>query len=183
MTTSQDLLCLTVAALKGDEVVAPTDARDRVFSPGDWPTQSDQYPLLKVRLLSETKQSLGKGGIMFRVTATIRILAEVSEPVQFENAGATAAEIAIWRLVRQCECGVINSYPLTGLLQEFPSIRTELASSSESATHLAGAQIDIDMEFIQDANDFAPLPVSDLTEIEFDDTAHPGAGLTVPLSQ
>lgn len=169
MTTSQDLLGLTKAALTtavtvdGTQVYA-TDAADRVYVPGDWPTQGDQYPILKVRLVSENKSSLGRAGINFTTVATIRVIAEVSAPAQLDNLGATAAEAQVWRLVRQVEVALINSYPLTALLQQFPSISTQLSFTSEAATHLAGAQIDVGMEFYQGAEDFAPIDAVDAAD-------------------
>lgn len=179
MTTSQDLLGLSYAAL----VPAAAGNVAKLATPSDWPVQADQYPIWKLRLLGEEKQSLGRGGLNFVVTATIRISAEISEPAQVGDLGATQAEITLWEHVRRIERTVINSYPLTSLIQQFVSIRTQLAYSSEAATHLAGAQIDIAMEFYQGADDFAPLDIDPLLELHATDPWHPGAGFVASPPQ
>ena len=169
MTTSFDLLGLTQTALLGH-----TDAGGRAFTPGDWPTQPDQYPLLKLRVIAEDRQSLGRGGPpQFLVTTTVRILGEVSAPAAVDDAGATVAEAALWQLKRQVEVAVINSYPLTILIQQFPFIRSQLNFNSEGATHLAGIQIDVGLEFVQGPEDFAPIQAPAIAEVDITVPTYP----------
>ncbi|NIJ07237.1 hypothetical protein FHS31_000833 [Sphingomonas vulcanisoli] len=187
MSSSLDLLGLTVAALLGPQATADppfyaTDAGAGVASPGDWPTQQDQYPRIKVFVFGETKTSGGRGGINFTVVTTIRVIGEVSKPVQINDGGAGAAMAALGALNAQIECAVINSYPLTGQLQQFPSIRSQLAFNADGATHLAGIHIDIDMEHFQSEEDFAPIASSDLNELDFASTAAPPTGFIVNLN-
>lgn len=163
MTTSADLLNLVVAALRAP---GASDAGDQVFEPGDWPTQNDQYPRLKARVVREYKQSLGRGGgPAFIVTTTLRVLGEVSAPAQFEDAGAAAAQAALWRLQRQVEVAVIGSEPLTSAIQQIASVDSQLAYSADGETHLAGIQTDIALEFYQGPEDFAPIAATDLQEV------------------
>jgi hypothetical protein len=180
ITTSQDLLTLSIAALTVTN--ATTTAQARVFAPGDWPTQPDQYPILKLRLTAEDRQSLGRGGAPeFTTTTTIRIMGEVSEPASVDNGGASLAEASLWQLKRQVEVAIINSYPLTSLLQHFPSIRSQLAYNSDGPTHLAGIQIDIQMEFYEGPESFAPVDATDLDEISLTATNYPPAGFAADL--
>ena len=77
MALSEDLLELTHAAI----VQAGTDAEGDVFRPGDWPTQDGQYPIIKLRLIGEDRQSVSRSGpSQFTTITTIRISAEVSAP-------------------------------------------------------------------------------------------------------
>lgn len=178
MTTSLDLLDATHAAL----IAADTDAAADVFRPGDWPTQPDQYPITKLRLISEDRQQIGRSGpAEFITTATVRLVSEVSAPVELDNAGATKAEALLWRLKRQNEVAIVNSYPLAGMIQQIVSMRSQLAFTSEGATHLAGIQTDIAYEFYEGPESFAPHEADDLDGVDLA-TALPPTGLTVDLS-
>jgi hypothetical protein len=188
MTTTKDLLDLTWSALIGAGLEAnpasyATASEQRVYRPGDWPTWDQQYPATKLRVVSESKISQGYGDILMTVTATIRIISQVSAPASDEDGGASEAEAALWVLATQNERAVINSYPLTGLLQRFTSITSQLTFTSEGETHLAGIQTDIAMEFMQSEEDFAPLESAPLEQISIGDTVHEGLGITIPLSQ
>lgn len=168
MTTSQDLLELVVAAILGPNAAAQpatfaTDAQDRVYAPGDWSTQDGQYPIIKLRVPQESKQSLGRSGPPeFLVLTTIRIVGEVSAPADVNDAGASAAQTALWQLQRQIEIAVVGSYPLTRQIQQIVSINSQLSYNSDAETHLAGIQIDLVLEFIQGPDDFAPVDAEDL---------------------
>jgi hypothetical protein len=180
MTTSEDLLGLVVAAVRGPNADAEqpsyaTSAGNAVYSPGDWPTQSGQYPVWKIRVIRELKTSLGRGGPpQFLVVTTVRAMGEVSAPVAVNDAGATAAAAALWQLQRQFEVAVINSYPLTGQVQQFPTIDSQLSYNSDAETHLAGIQIDLGLEFVQGVDDFAPIEADDLLLVDANVTTFPG---------
>lgn len=181
MTTTSQLVDLVFAQLTA---AGATDAADRVYRVGDWPTQSDQYPIQKLRVTRETKQSLGRGGGPgFTVTATIRIIGEVSAPVEVDDAGAAAAEAALWRLQRQNEVAVIGSYALERKIQQILSVDSQLAYTSDAATHLAGIQTDLTVEFYQGPEDFAPVEADDLTEVEAELTNQPPHGFSLTLPQ
>lgn len=181
MTTSADLLDLVVAALSAP---GATGAGDRVYRPGDWPTQSGQYPILKLRVVREVKQSLGRGGPPeFTVLTTIRIIGEVSAPAAVNDAGAAVAEASLWLLQRQVEVTVIGSYLLELQIQQFASIDSQLSYNSDAETHLAGIQIDLTLEFYQGPEDFAPIAAEDLEQIDVALTNQPPAGFTATLPQ
>lgn len=163
MTSSLDLLDLTHAAI----VQAGTDAQGDVFRPGDWPTQDGQYPIIKLRLIGEDRQSASRSGPTdFTTVTTIRIVGEVSEPARLDDAGATEAEARLWALKRQIDVAVINSYPLASAIQRVLSMRSQLAFNADSATHLAGIQTDLALEFYEGPEQFAPVDTSDLHEVD-----------------
>ncbi len=155
-----------------------TDAGNQVFSPGDWPTQNDQYPRLKPRVIRETKQALGHGGgPSFTVLSMIRIIGEVSAPAQFDDAGAAAAAGQLWQLARQVEVAVIGNDALYRAgVQQFASVDSQLSYSSDGETHLAGIQIDISLEFYQGPEDFAPTVTTDLDEVTGTWSGYPPTG-------
>lgn len=187
MITSETLLDLVVAAVRDPRADAPkpvyaTDAGENVFRPADWPTQDGQYPRLKLRVIRETKQSLARSGPPeFTVTTVVRIVGEVSELAEEDDAGATAAEQSLWRLARQAEVAVIGSYPLMRAIQQIASVDSQLAYSSDGEAHLAGIQVDIAIEWYQGPEAFAPVEADDLDEIAIAATAYPPVGLQASL--
>lgn len=183
--TSDDLLELVKEALLGaDDTGFPTDAGDRVRGPGDLPTQSDDYPLLKVRLVSENRQSLGRDTVIFQTMATVRVIGEVSAPATLGDVSTSSAEPQLWRLKRQVEIAVINSYPLFRQIQQLASIASQLAFSGDQGQHLAGMQSDFAFEFIEGGDDFAPIAADDLEEAHAEIENYPETpGFTTPLPQ
>lgn len=177
MTTSSDLLDLVYQALSTDG--GATDAGGRVYKPGDWPTQPDQYPILKLRLIGEDRVSQGRASVQFTTTAIIRIIAEVSAPATLDDAGATGAETALWRVKRQVEVAIVNSYPLFRSIQQLASVRSQLAFNSEGATHLAGIQMDLSLEFYEGPEDFAPIEADEIDQVSIAATHYPPARIIV----
>ena len=164
MTTSAELLDLVVAALRVD---GATVAGSRVYRPGDRPTQNDQYPNWRARVVRETKQSPGRGGgPAFTVTTTIRLIGEVSAIAAVGDDGAAAAEAELWQMQREAEVAIVGSYPLTSKISQIASIDSQLSYNSDGETHLAGIQSDLALEFYQGPENFAPIESDDLDEID-----------------
>ena len=176
MTTASDVF----AAVK-DAIDGRTDAGSRIAVPGDLPTQRGQFPIWKLRIVAEHKQSTGRGSISFTALVTIRALAEVSEPVD-PDADMLFSEVQakLLALKDQAERAIINSYPLFRIVQQLVSVQTQFAYAA-NATHLAGIQSDYIFEIYQTADDFAPLDTDPLTELQADDPLHPGLGLQLHL--
>lgn len=180
MTTSLDILELVHTAI----VVAGTDAGSRVFRPGDWPAQDGQYPIIRLRLVGEDRTSLGRGGPPeFTTVATIRISAEVSEPMAVDDTGAAAAEQSLWALKRQIDVAVVGNYYLERQIQQIASMRSQLAFNSDAATHLAGIQTDAAIEFYEGPESFAPVTADDLEEVDLTMSNQPPHGLAISLPQ
>ncbi|MDR3408468.1 MAG: hypothetical protein P4L68_08220 [Methylovirgula sp.] len=177
--SSDRILFLCDAGLKAD---GATGAGRRVYSPGDWPSQKATLPQIKLRILREVRQSLGRSGAPeFTTTTTIRILAEAQAYALEDNAGATAAEAAAWALKRQIEVAIINSYPLFSEIQQLASMRSDLAYTSEGDTHVAGIQMDLDFDFFEGAECFAPIATSDPTTIRIDPTNYAPASIDIDV--
>lgn len=175
-TSSLDLLGMVQAAL----VAGNTDLGSRIYRPGDWPTQPGQYPIGKLRLVAESRQSLGHGStIEFVTTATIRLLIECSEPAQLDDSGAASVEQALWQVKRQAEVAVIGSYPLELNIQRFVSVQSQLAFTT-AATHLAGVQMDISIEFYEGPESFAPIVSVNLNEMDVT-TTRPSASAVIEI--
>lgn len=180
ISTSLDLLALIRDAL----IAGQTDAADRVFTPGDWPTQPDQYPITKLRLVNENRQSIARScAPEFTTTTLIRVISEVSAPAKLDDAGATDAELACWRIKRQNEVAIVNGYPLTARIQQIASIYSQLAFSSEGATHLAGVQMDLSIEFYEGPESFAPVEADPLVDLHLTDPRHTPHGFDLTFSQ
>lgn len=176
MTTSLDIMDLVQAAIAN----AGTDAGQNVFRPGDWPTQSIQYPIIRMRVTLESRESLSNSGApQFKVTATIRISGEVSEPAQVDDAAATIVEQKLWALKHQIDAAVINDFELFRSIEQIAATRSSLAYNADAAMHLGGIQIDMDVIFYQGADDFAQPETVEVDEIHMDLTNYSPTGITV----
>lgn len=186
MTTSAELRGLFVAALKG-----ATAAGRAVYSPFDWPTASDSYPLILVHARRERKESLGRNVPQFNVTASIEIVARTKSPAQVGDAGSAVALAAAETLKAQIETVLINNPAIwqdgTGAqrIMQFSSIESDLTTSSEGEMPMAELNITIDVEFFQSAEDFFPIPTDPLQQVnvtiqEPDGTTEPGLTLNFP---
>lgn len=172
MTTAAD-----VANAVRDALMGRTAAGERIAVPGELPTQPNQYPIQKVRIVAESKQSTGRGSIGFLTLVTIRVIGEVGEPVDAENDLLVSPAIAkLLALKEQTERAIINSYPLFRIVQQLAGVQTQFAYDA-NALRLAGIQSDYAFEMFQSAEDFAPLDVDDLTDMHAVDPLHPPIAL------
>ena len=104
VTTSAEIRSVFVTALKG-----ATDAGQSVYSPFDWPTQSDSYPIITVRAPKERKESMGRNAPLFTVTSTIEIVAKTKSPALVGDAGSAVALAALEVIKAQIESALINN--------------------------------------------------------------------------
>lgn len=179
MTTSADIRALFVAALTG-----ATDAGEAVYSPFDWPTAADSYPLVLVRAPKERKQSLGRNAPLFNVTTTIEIIARTKSPALVGDAGSAVALAAAEALKLQIEVALINNPAIWAdpnggqRIQQFASVDSEISTSSEGDMPMAELLMHIEVEFPQGPDDFFPLPSTPLEE--FGVTVAQPTGTTAP---
>lgn len=157
----------------------PTSAADRVRRPGDLPTQPDVYPVLKLRMIGETKQSLGRGTPGWLVTVTIRVIGETAAPALVSDPKSSEIEARLWLLKDEIERAIINSYPLFSHVQQLAAVQTQLAFALEGK-HLAGIQSDYTFEIVESGEDFAPLAADEITELHAVDPLHPPIGIHYP---
>lgn len=155
MTTSADIREVFVTALTG-----ATDANANVFSPFDWPTAPDSYPIVLVRAPKERKQSLGPNAPLFDVTTTIEILGRTKSIAMLGDAGSAIALAAAERLKWQIETTLINN-PAVWLfpdgsrrISQFASVDSELTTSSEGDMPIAELLMHIEVEFTQGTDEF-----------------------------
>lgn len=177
--SSPAVLVLCVAALRSE---GATDAGARVYSPGDWPSQQQTLPQIKLRVIREVRTSLGRSGPPeFTTVTTVRILVEAQAFATDDQAGAENAQAYAERLKRQVEVAIVNSYPLFAQVQQLASMRTDYAFNSDGATHIAAAQIDMDFEFFEGVDSFAPIATTDLADAVLTATNYPPAAVDIGL--
>lgn len=186
MTTSAELRDLFVEALGG-----ATDANANVYSPFDWPTDPDAYPIIIVRAPKERKQSLGPNAPIFDVTTTIEITARTKSIALLGDAGSAAALAAAERLKGQIEVALINNPFLwahpdgSQRISQFASVDSELTTSSEGDMPIAELLMHIEVEFTQGPEDFFPIPSIPLEGFDAGvkepvGTVEPGFSITFP---
>ncbi|HHH1266482.1 TPA: ATP-binding protein [Yersinia enterocolitica] len=147
-----------VRKLVVDAIIGNTDAGNRVYSPRDWPTTEEMYPVILVQTLIEEKQSLGRNAPQFNTITTVRITGRLQElDGENENDGANKAELALERLREQIERAVINSYDLTRQIQQFAKVRSTIDLDSSGEGHLAQLLMELDIEYYQGPEDFYPI--------------------------
>lgn len=147
-----------VRKLVVDAIIGNTDAGNRVYSPRDWSTTEEMYPVILVQTLIEEKQSLGRNAPQFNTITTVRITGRLQElDGENENDGANKAELALERLREQIERAVINSYDLTRQIQQFAKVRSTIDLDSGGEGHLAQLLMELDIEYYQGPEDFYPI--------------------------
>lgn len=175
MTTSADLRALFVTALKG-----ATNAGQSVYSPFDWPTAPNSYPVILVHARKERKESLGPNTPEFNVFTTIEIIARTKSPALVGDAGSAAALAAAETLKLQIETALINNPAIWAdpnggqRIEQFTSVDSELNTNSEGAMPMAELLMTIEVKFYQGPEDFFPIPTNPLQTVDIHvDTAAP----------
>ena len=187
MTTSAELRTVFVTALKG-----ATDAGQSVYSPFDWPTQNDSYPLIIVRAPKERKESLGKAAPIFLVTTTFEIVARTRSAAIAGDAGSALAIAALEAIKGQIEVALINNPTVWvdpmdssggNRIQQFASVDSEITTSSEGEMPMAELAMRVEVEFVQGPDDFYPIPSNQIAGFDAgvampDGTVEPGFSIT-----
>ncbi|GJG92838.1 ABC transporter permease [Cupriavidus pauculus] len=187
MTTSTQIRDLFVQALKGH-----TDAGQAVYSPFDWPTAPDSYPLILVHCRKERKVSLGPNVPQFDVYSILDITARTKSPALAGDEGSKVALAAVEALKGQIEVALINNPavwvdPNGGQrIEQFSSIDSEVNTSSEGDMPMGELSMQIEVKFYQGPEDFYPIPKAPLQTIGLTILAPEGTqqlGLTIDLPQ
>ncbi len=151
---------LVVFALKGQ-----TLAGDRVYSPRDWPTTSQDYPVLLVQTPYDEKQSMGRNVPQFTSMTTVRISGRVEAFDGETLNGVALAEATLETLREQIDRAVINNYELTRQIQQFKSLRSAIEVSAEGEGHTGQLTYEIDVEYFQGPDDFCPVIPTPIDEM------------------
>ncbi|QDW34281.1 ATP-binding protein [Yersinia sp. KBS0713] len=163
-----------------DAIIGNTDAGNRVYSPRDWPTTEEMYPVILVQTLIEEKQSLGRNAPQFNTITTVRITGRLQElDGEHLDDGANKAYLALERLREQIERAVINSYDLTRQIQQFARVRSTVDLDSGGEGHMAQLLMELDIEYYQGPEDFYPMVADPLNGIDI--TIAMPDGTTEPL--
>ncbi|CAI1502860.1 Uncharacterised protein [Serratia grimesii] len=153
---------LVIEALKNK-----TDAGDRVYSPRDWPTTADMYPVLLVQTPIDVKNSLGRNVPQFNTVTTVRITGRLQElDDKSEDNGAEKAEEALEQLREQVERAVINSYELTRQIQQFFQVRSTIGVDADGEGHIAQLLMELDIEYYQGPEEFYEIDTEPLEGID-----------------
>lgn len=172
-------------ALCAHWLTGTTSAGDRVFSPRDWSTSPDMYPVLLVQTPFEQKKSQGRNTPAFTTLTTVRITGRVQEyDGDTVDDGAMRAELALESLREQVERAVINSYELTRNIQKYAEVRSTINVDSEGEAHMGQLLFEIDIEHYQGPEDFYPVQSVPLEGMDIavdmpDGTVKPGISLNL----
>lgn len=180
MSIADDLLGLFVSALVG-----ATDAGASVFSPFDWPTDPNAYPVILVTEGDENMESLGPNAPLYDVTTTIDVLARTKSLALVGDAGSAVALAAARNIRKQIKIALINNTSVWVLpngarrIKQISRVRSHITTSSEGASPIAELSMSFDIEFTQDANDFYPIVGTPIDQIAV--TVQQPAGTVEPM--
>jgi hypothetical protein len=153
---------LVIEALKNK-----TDAGDRVYSPRDWPTTADMYPVILVQTPIDVKSSLGRNVPQFNTVTTVRLTGRLQElDDASKDNGAERAEEALEQLREQVERAVINSYELTRKIQQFFQVRSTIGIDADGEGHTAQLLMELDIEYYQGPEEFYEIDTEPLEGID-----------------
>ncbi|MBO1502132.1 ATP-binding protein [Serratia proteamaculans] len=153
---------LVIEALKNK-----TDAGDRVYSPRDWPTTAEMYPVILVQTPIDVKSSLGRNVPQFNTVTTVRLTGRLQElDDAAEDNGAKKAEEALEELREQIERAVINSYELTRKIQQFFQVRSTIGVDADGEGHTAQLLMELDIEYYQGPEEFYEIDTEPLEGID-----------------
>ncbi|ETS31057.1 ATP-binding protein [Photorhabdus temperata] len=156
-----------IRALVIDALKHKTDAEARVYSPRDWSTTEDMYPVILVQTPIDVKQSLGRNAPQFNTVTTVRVTGRLQElDSEAEDDGAAKAEESLERLREQIERAVINSYELTRQIQQFAQVRSTIDIDASGEGHTAQLLLELDIEYYQGPEDFYEIEADQLDEID-----------------
>ncbi|WP_337049766.1 ATP-binding protein [Serratia fonticola] len=172
---------LAVTALKGN-----TLAEHRVYSPRDWSTRADDYPVLLVQTLYEEKHSLGRNAPQFNTVTTVQIAARTKTfDGEFYDDGAVEAQLMLETLKEEIERSLINSYEITRQTQQFLHVRSKIDLNSEGDGHTGQLVVEMDIEYYQGPEDFYPIDAEPFKGVDLrlempDGTVKPGIDIEIP---
>lgn len=159
---SKEVRDFAVLALKDN-----TDAEERVYSPRDWATRSNLFPLILIQTHSEDKKGIDKNAPKFNTTTTLRITARLEEfDGESNEDGAMNAEVKLEDLQEQIEKSLINSYELTRRIQRYSSVSSRIDIDSGGEGHIGQLLMLVSVEYFQGPDDFYPVISNDLNEVD-----------------
>lgn len=153
---------LVTAALAGK-----TAAQDRVYSPRDWPTHTDIFPVLLVSTPFEKKTSLGRNAPQFNTVTVVSVSGRVIAYDKEDGAsGVALATDAVESLRDEIHSAVINNPDIMRNIQQFVSVETQTDVNAEGEGHVGQVVVHFHMEYYQGPEDFFPLETTSIKEMQ-----------------
>ncbi|CAK7026101.1 ABC transporter permease [Saezia sanguinis] len=168
-------------------LVGKTAAQDRVYSPRDWPTHTEIFPVLLVSTPFEKKSSLGRNAPQFNTVTTVAVSGRViAYDKEDGTSGVALATDAVEALRDQIHVAVINNPALMQEIQQFISVDTQTVVDAEGEGHVGQVLVHFHIEYYQGPEDFYPVEAVPLKTIEIKQKYPDGTtptGLTIELEQ
>lgn len=143
-----------------------TSAKNRVYSPRDWPTKPDLFPAILVSAPFETKRSHGRHAPQFTTVTTVRVVGRViCYDSEDEDNGAELAAADCEILKGEIERAVINNPDIQCEIQQFVKVESETIVSAEGEGHIGQLVIHFEVEYYQGPEDFFPIEAPLLDEV------------------
>lgn len=180
MSIADELLGLVVGALTG-----ATDAGKSVFSPFDWPTEANAYPVIIVTEGDEDMESLGPNAPIYDVTTTFNVLARTKSIAMLGDAGSAIAMAVARKIRRQVIVALINNTNAWVLpngarrIEQISRVRSNITTSSEGEMPMAELLMHIDIKFTLGTEEFFPIVGTSIDRIAV--TVQEPAGTVEPM--
>lgn len=173
---------MVVNALKGK-----TAAEDKVYSPRDWPTHTDLFPVILVSAPYEKKNSLGRNAPQFHTVTTVVVDGRVvAYDTQAGVSGEGEATAAIESLKDEIERYVINNTVIMRNIQQFVSVESQTKVDASGDGHVGQVVIHFNIEYYQGPEEFYPLEAEAIKEINIEQQYPDGTyqtGISIKLEQ
>lgn len=148
--SAADLQASAIATL----IAGNTGAGPRVYEAKDWPTDPKLFPMMLVHVPHERKQSLGRGIFQFNTSMTLVVVARV-----VDISAAANVESALRLLQTEIESALLGTLSFGRPIQQFLSIETRLAVTSEGKNFIGeiGMTLEAEVYQVYGPNDSVPL--------------------------
>lgn len=155
MLTRVRLRILALNAL----LAADTDAKKNVYE-YDWPTSEETMPAILINWDKEHKTSVTRTQPNFTTVGTLRL------DIRLMGTTKRDTRIAIDKLLWQIEQAILTNFELRKEVQQFVFVTSEGKLDSTTGKHIAHYNMDFGLEYFEDQNQYPPIPVTTLTEID-----------------
>lgn len=156
-----------IRELVAQALIGRTAAGDKVYSPRDWPTHVDDFPVILVSTPYEKKHSLGRNAPQFNTVTTVRVEGRVvGYDKKDGSSGAGLATDALETLHLEIEKAIINNPDIMPEIQQFVSVESQTGLDANGNGHVGQVAIHFNVEYYQGPEDFYPLIADDVHEME-----------------
>ena len=179
---SAEIRELVVKALLGKTV-----AGNKVYSPRDWPTRVDTFPVILVSAPLEKKSSLGRNAPQFNTVTTVVVDGRVVAYDKEDGTAGDAQSLAAAETLKiQIEKAIINNPDLQKNIQQFVSVDSQTGLDADGEGHVGQVIMHFHIEYWQGPEDFYPIEADPLKQIVVEQKQPDGThrtGLIIELDQ